>query len=142
MSQENVEFVRRIYDLLSQADEEAFFELVPADFVYDFSRRLIDPTVVRGHEQLRAFAERERQFWEGGRIYWEPKELIDAGDKVVTLTRTAGRGKTSGAQVEASVWNVWAFRDGQPVEVTYFGEDRSAALEAAGLSEQDAHADS
>ena len=38
-------------------------------------------------------------------------------------------------EVEAHVWNVWAFRDGEPVEWTYFGDDRTAALEAVELSE-------
>ena len=44
--------------------------------------------------------------------------------------------------VEAYVWNVWTFRDGKPVEWTYFGADRAAAFEAAGVSERDAHVDS
>jgi len=30
---------------------------------------------------------------------------------------------------------VWTFRDGKPVEWTYFGDDRASALEAVGLSE-------
>jgi ketosteroid isomerase-like protein len=65
----------------------------------------------------------------------EVKELIDAGDKVLVLIRFSGRGKTSGAEVEALVWNLWAFRDGEPVRWTYFGEERAEAREAAGLSE-------
>ena len=40
-----------------------------------------------------------------------------------------------GAEVEALVWNLWTFRDGDPVRWTYFGEDREEALEAAGLRE-------
>jgi ketosteroid isomerase-like protein len=84
---------------------------------------------------VRAFAERESETWEGGNVGWEPKELIDAGDKVLALIRTSGRGKASGVDVEAHVWNVWTFRDGKPVEWTYFGEDRAAALKAVGLAE-------
>jgi hypothetical protein len=30
---------------------------------------------------------------------------------------------------------VWTFHDGEPVRWTYFGEDRTGALEAAGLRE-------
>jgi hypothetical protein len=37
---------------------------------------------------------------------------------------------------------VCRFSDGKLVEWTYFGDDRAAALEAVGLPEQDAHADS
>ncbi len=68
--------------------------------------------------------------------------MIDAGDKVLALVRVSGRGKASGVEVETHTWNVWTFRDGKPVEMTYFGDDRAAAFEAAGLSVQDARADS
>jgi ketosteroid isomerase-like protein len=54
---------------------------------------------------------------------------------VVALVRTGARGKGSGVEVEAYVWNLWTFRDGMLVELRYFGDDRAAALEAAGLSE-------
>ena len=133
VSQENVDTVRRIYALLDQGDA-AVWDLAPPEFVTDFSRRLIDPVVLRGRDQARAFAEREGQMWEGGHTGWQPEELIDAGDKVLAFVRTSGRGKGSGAQVEAYVWNVWTFRDGEPVEWTYFGDDRAAAFEAVGLS--------
>jgi ketosteroid isomerase-like protein len=142
MSRENVELVRRVYALLDQGDA-AVWDLAPPEFVLDFSRRLIDPVVLRGREQVRAWSEREvAEVWAGGHTGWQPEELIDAGDKVLAFIRTSGRGKASGIEVEAYVWNVWTFRDGQPAEWTYFGEDRAAALEAVGLKEQDAHADS
>ena len=142
MSQENVEFARRLYALLSQDDYEAFFDELPPEFVFDFSRRLIDPVVLRGRDELRAWMERERQMWEGDHVGYEPKELIDAGDEVLALVRVSGRGKASGVEVEAYTWNVATFREGKPVELTYFGDDRAAALEAAGLSEQEVQAKS
>ena len=142
MSQENGEIVRRLYALLDQDDYEAFFDELPPEFVFDFSRRLIDPVVLRGRDEMRAWMEGERQMLEGGHLGSEPKELIDAGDKVLGLVRVSGRGKASGVEVEAYVWTVWTVRDGKAVQLTYFGDDRAAALEAAGLLEQDAHADS
>src|SRR3954464_1754512 len=98
MSQENVEIVRRQSDLLNHDDYKAFFDGLPPEFVWDFSRRLIDPVVLRGRDEVRAFMERERQMWEGGHVGYEPKELIDAGDKVLGLVRVSGRGKASGVQ--------------------------------------------
>jgi ketosteroid isomerase-like protein len=142
MSQENVKVVQRLYALLSQGDYNAVLALVSPQFVFDFSRRLINPVVLRGPDQVSAFAEHEMQVWEEDRVSWKPKELIDAGDRVLAFILTSGRGKTSGVQVEAHVWNMWAFRDDKPIALTYFGEDRAGALDAAGLSEQDAHADS
>jgi ketosteroid isomerase-like protein len=141
MSQENVEIVRRVYAVLSEGSEAVRDEL-PPEFVLDFSRRLIEPVVLRGRDKVLAFVEREVQMWEGDHLGYEPKELIDAGDKVLALVRVSGRGKASGVEVEAYTWNVATFRDGKPVDLTYFGDDRAAALEAAGLSEPGAHADS
>ena len=90
--------------------------------------------MLRRDEMLAFFMAQSRETWEGWPTY-EPKELIDAGDFVVARIRTSARGKSSGVEVDALVWNVWTFRDGQPIVFKYFGEDRAAALEAAGLSE-------
>ena len=134
MSEENVEMVERAYVALTQGDAEVLREMAPPEFTVDFSRRQMDPFVLRRDEMLTFFEGQARETWEGWPTY-EPKELIDAGDVVVALIRTSARGKSSGVEVDARVWNVWTFRDGKPVEFKYFGEDRAAALEAAGLSE-------
>jgi ketosteroid isomerase-like protein len=135
MSGENSEVVRRIYESLTRGDD-TWQELVVPEVVIDFSRRRIDPFVARGLDDpaLASFQAQALQAWEEPPA-WEPEELIEAGDKVFAFIRTSGRGKGSGAMVEARVANVWTFRDGKPVEFTYFGEDRAAALAAAGLSE-------
>jgi ketosteroid isomerase-like protein len=135
MSEENIEIVRRVYASLTRGDD-VWRDLVAPEVVVDFSRRLVDPFVARGRDD-QVLASLQRETLEIGEEppTWEPEELIDAGDKVFAFIRTSGRGKASGAQVEARVANVWTFRDGKPVEFTYFGEDRAAALEAVGLSE-------
>jgi ketosteroid isomerase-like protein len=142
MSQENMEVVRRICALITQGDQEAAWELVSQDFVWDFSRRLIEPVVMYGRDEVRAWVEREREMWEGGQQAWQPEELIDVGDKVLAFVRVSGRGKASGAPVESRTWSLWTLRDGMAVKLEYFGDDRASALEAVGLSDQDAHADS
>ena len=75
------------------------------------------------------------QRWQGGHLAYQPKELIDAGDKVLAFVRVSGRGHASGVEVEADTWAVWTFRDGKRVEWTYFGDDRASALKAVGLQE-------
>jgi ketosteroid isomerase-like protein len=129
----NVEFVRNFYAAINRGDPEAW-DLLPPDFVIDLSRRLIDPVILRGPDEMRAFYRDLDAPWLGGASL-ELEELIDAGDQVLVLIRFGGRGKMSGAEVEARVWNVWTFHDGGPVRWTYFGEDRTGALEAAGLRE-------
>jgi ketosteroid isomerase-like protein len=131
MSQENVELVRRILAMLDQGDDP--HDLLAREFVMDFSRRRLNPVVVRGRDEVRAFAEDDGQMWEGGHLAYQPKELIDAGDKVLAFVRVTGRGQASGVEVEADTWVVWTFRDGKPVEWTYFGDDRASAINAVGL---------
>ena len=133
MSQENVEIVRNFFAMVNGGDEEAW-GLLPPGFVIDLSRRLIDPVVLRGPDQMRAFYRDLDAPWAGGASL-EVEVLIDAGDKVLVLIRFGGRGQKSGVEVEVLVWNLWTFRDGEPVEWTYFGDDRPAAFEAAGLRE-------
>jgi ketosteroid isomerase-like protein len=134
MSQKNVELVQKAYDAFSRGDAETIRELFPAEFVADFSRRLVDPSVLPREEALAALLSGTDDSWEALPL-WEPLEVTDANDKVAALIRTTARGKVSGIEVEARVWNVWTFREGRPVELKYFGDDRAAALEAAGLSD-------
>jgi ketosteroid isomerase-like protein len=133
VSRENVEVVRKFFAMIDCGNDEAW-DLLPADFIVDLSRRLLDPVILRGPGAMRAFYRDLDATWADGASL-EIEELIDAGDKVLVLIRYGGRGKMSGVGVEALVWNLWAFRGGRPDEWTYFGEDRPAALEAAGLSE-------
>jgi len=134
MSEENVELVRRAYAALTRGDADSLRDLAGPEFVVNFSRRLVDPAVLSRDEALGSFFEQLRETWEDWPV-WEPQELIEADDKVVALIRTSARGKGSGVEVEAYVWNLWTFRDGRLAEMKYFGDDRAAALEAAGLSE-------
>jgi len=133
MSQQNVEVVWSFFAMVGRGDPEAC-SLLPQGFVIDLSRRHIDPVVLRGPDQMRAFYRDLESTWEGGASL-EVEELIDAGNKVLVLIRFGGRGQMSGVEVEVLVWNLWTFRGGDPIESTYFGDDRPAALEAAGLAE-------
>ena len=135
MSEENVENVRRAYIALSSGDKDVLTELASPDLVTDFSRRLVDPFVLRGRDEMIAFLDQANETWDGWPA-WEPQELIDAGDQVVAFIRFSAKGKASGAAVEAYVANLWTFgSDGKLIEMKYFGDDRAAALEAVGLRE-------
>jgi ketosteroid isomerase-like protein len=135
MSEENVELVRRVYAALTRGDGDTLHALAAPELVVDFSRRLVEPVVVRGRDEaLASFLSQAREAWDDWPA-WEPQELIDADDKVVAFIRTSARGKGSGVEVEAYVWNLWTFRDGKAVEFEYFGDDQAAALKAAGLRE-------
>jgi hypothetical protein len=62
-----------------------------------------------------------------------PEEFRDLGDRVLLLGRMQGRGKGSGAQVDAPIANILDFRGGRIWRSrVYF--DRAEALRAAGVS--------
>jgi ketosteroid isomerase-like protein len=64
----------------------------------------------------------------------EIEEIVDAGSNVVLFTNMIGLSK-SGIKLSQSVCQVWTFRDGKIIRDQYFGEDRAACLQAAGLAE-------
>jgi ketosteroid isomerase-like protein len=99
MSQENVEFVRNVYAMLSRGDAE-IWDLVPPDFALDFSRRLINPVMLLGPDEVRAFTENEWQVWEDGSVSWQPEELIDAGDKVLASAASAVAGRRAASRLK------------------------------------------
>jgi ketosteroid isomerase-like protein len=138
-----VEIVRRIYDAVAQRDIVTPFEVYTEDIVWDVSNwRVVGmgmKPVYRGHEGV-------RECWREilsvfGEIDFKVEKLIDAGDQVLAVIREREIGRGSGAPVESTHLAVWRLADGKVNQMQIF-DDRQQALEAAGLSEQDAHADS
>ena len=137
MSRENVEIVRRAYEAAARHDTSAVLAEYDPEVVWDISqapaRKIIgEPYVFHGLKELRSFFRQWYVAWK----HVEPdlEELIDAGEKVVSIETTRGRGRTSGANVELAHGAVWTIREGKIAQVVWFGS-RAEALEAAGLSE-------
>jgi ketosteroid isomerase-like protein len=131
MSQENVEIVRRIIDATRRGDWGAALRDYDQGVILDQSR-MPGGGVYRGHEGLREFYGRWFGAWEHFRI--KPERVIDAGDEVVDINETSGRGRSSGVAVKMRSANVWTITRGKVVRQVAFPV-ASDALEAAGLSE-------
>lgn len=135
MSEENVEVIRKMYELWLKDDSSLFdafdrdIELHPdpaADWVGINE-------VYRGHDGLRRYMAQVYEAFEDYRP--EVEDVLDAGDKVVTLAIEHGRGRGSGAAVEARrTAHVWTMRENKAVRLDLY-LDRSKALEAAGVRE-------
>ncbi len=134
MSQENVEIVRHLYDAVAAGDAEAVIAFYDPKVVYDFSRspNPLLQAVYRGHEGLRAFFREWSEAWE--EVEDNCEELIEAGDQVISVVTTRGRGRVSGVEVEQTHHGVWTIHSGKIVNVTWVGT-RDEALEAVGLRE-------
>jgi ketosteroid isomerase-like protein len=136
MSQENVEVVRSVFGAVNRGDRETAFGLADPEIVVDATRRVFNPTTYGGIEGLRQWADDMDDVWQKFRV--EVIEFIDAGDRVVVVIRLHGKGKTSGIEVQQRVAGIWSVRNGRVVRVEIGYTDPREALEAVGLSEQDA----
>jgi ketosteroid isomerase-like protein len=138
MSQENVEVVRAAYEQFARGDFSVWADL-PDDFEFVASPELPDAGTYRG-EAARRWLNAWVESFEGLTI--EATEIIDAGrDKVVVAILQRGRPRRSQSIVEGRWWVVTTLRGGEVVRIELLPE-RTQALGAVGLSEQDAHADS
>jgi ketosteroid isomerase-like protein len=133
MSQENVEIVRRSYELVNDG-----LDILPREFMdpdYEFDARDVVPSygVIRGYEAVRAALREYWQTFEGFSL--EFKEVVHADEeRVVTAVRDGGRIKGSDAEIWNDLFHVWTFRDGKILRVSSHNE-KSRALKAAGLQE-------
>ena len=139
MSQENVEIVRRATEAMNRRDLAQLLELCDPDIELDLSRNVFNADIYRGHAGIERFRGVVEDVWDD--FHGVAEELVDAGDKVVSAVTMRGKGKESGVEVNMRVFQVWTLRKLKVVRVVGGYRDRSEALEAVGLSEQDAHAD-
>jgi ketosteroid isomerase-like protein len=136
MSQENVELVRRGIQSV-----DAFWALLDEYVVWDLRDvPFLDlDGVYVGRD---AVVKASRHYWGTWRDYrLDAEELIDAGSSVVVVLRERARGRGSDAPIDERLVQTWTFSRGRIIRWEHF-TDTARALEAVGLSEQDAHADS
>jgi ketosteroid isomerase-like protein len=143
MSQENVEIVRAVFAAWNAREElDAHFSRFHPQLIYHPRADEPDPSPHVGRD---AYERLIHGFVESfSEVTFEVLELIDAGDHVITSTVLRavlhGRGSASGAGVSDTYVFVYKLRDGLVVEGWEY-RTKQEALEAVGLSEQDAHAD-
>jgi ketosteroid isomerase-like protein len=127
MSEQNVELVRRIYEIWSR--EESARDLIAEDVEYVNPGYAVEPGTRRGRRSFSIV----RDTYEDFNVRVE--RFVDTcGDDVVVLARYAASGRVSGVPVEGEHGYVWTVRDGQAVRFRWFQSHREA-LVAAGLSE-------
>jgi len=135
MSQENVEIVRRWYEVAtSKADLLAAMPRTMAFCHPDVEWSAPeDGTTYRGREGVR---QRLEEWLNSFDVYrYEIHRIIDCGnDEVLVEATEVARGATSGAEVRSTHYELLTIRDGMIVRIREF-YDEGKALEAAGLSE-------
>jgi ketosteroid isomerase-like protein len=140
MSQENVELVRSAFQAFNDRDWDA----IPVLFTDDVVWRLIGGFAdvmgdeFRGHEGLLHWL---TDWVDNLGVQSAIEAVFDVDNRVAVITRSVAAGGTSGTPATLRSGQVYFFRDRQISAVDNYYEV-SDVLEAVGLSEQDAHADS
>jgi ketosteroid isomerase-like protein len=118
----------------------AWMNLFDPDVEIDTSRvNMPGFGVFHGFDGLLKLFGRWIEEWE--HYSWTHSNLSDAGEHVILDAEIHATGASSGVEV---VWNLsqtYTFHEGKVIRWSIFA-DHSEALEAVGLSEQDAHANS
>ena len=136
MSEENTRIVQRVFDAVAERDSAAVLALYDPEVEIHFTPgtfadRISQAGVYRGYAGLRAMHQELREAFED--VATNCEELIDGGDRVVSVSRYHARGRSSGVEVTGPPqYGVWAIENGTIIRVDWFGT-REEALRAAGL---------
>jgi ketosteroid isomerase-like protein len=140
MSEENVEVVRKTYELFNDwgvdprpgGQPELLPLLLHPEVAFHTYAGAPEAGVYRGRDAVVEYHERVFGQFESVRI--ELEELLPAGDRVVVISRQHTVPRGSEAEIVQQVIDIWTIRDGLLVERNPFST-RTEALEAAGLRE-------
>jgi ketosteroid isomerase-like protein len=132
MSRENVEIVRRVYELFRRGDYRATLAYFDPDVETIEPDGMPGGATYVGHAGL---AEAFVHFADAWACYTaEIEQLTEAGDRVVAIARYHATGRESGVVVETTVAHVYAFENGRIARWEMFNT-REEALEVVGLRE-------
>ena len=137
MSRENVEVVRAVFEAWNAGNMDAVCELFDPDVIVRPAEGWPEPGPFVGREAVMRSLTQLREAWDADAL--EAISVIDAGDRVVV--RQLWHGVGQGPDMNMQLTNVYTVRNGKIFGLEFFW-DHAAALEALGLSEQDAHAES
>ena len=131
MSEENVEIVRRLYEVANNAGLEAVIEFTHPDLEVVPPPNWLGRSTIRGRDEVLEFARQWRDAFEGFNV--EAEKFVDSGDHVAVYVRDSGRIPGSDAEVDTRLIHVWTLSGGKAIRWQVFADEREA-LEAAGLS--------
>jgi ketosteroid isomerase-like protein len=134
MSRENVETLRRVFNLYNRRDFDAAVQYLHPEA--SLHPALTAPPVVRteyrGRAGVKEFYEVVTEVWESFTVH--PKEIIEApGSRLVVVENWRARGR-DGIEIDTELTDIYEFRDGLCFRIDGF-RTKAEALEAAGLSE-------
>src|SRR3954453_2986266 len=138
MSQENVEIMRANFEAWNAGDMGALREYFDPDVIMRMPEGWPEPGPYVGREAVMRQLGQQRETWDAD-AFELISDFIDVGDRVAVRFIWHGAGYGPEAGIEAT--GVYTVRKGKVFAIEHFW-DHAEALEAVGLSNQGAHADS
>ena len=142
MSQENIDVIQRTTRAHNEGDIEGIVEVTHPEIEMKLIGGFADiagGSSFSGHAGVRRFFTDWFATFETVRL--DHEKFIEASENVVSVSKLKATVAGSPVPVELLFGIVWGFKEGKVVQYDGYYELREA-LEAVGLPEQDAHADS
>src|SRR5437870_5391158 len=136
MPQDNVEIVKAGLAAWNDGDMDRVREMYDPDVIHKSIEGWPEPGPFVGREAVIDWLEQLRETWDTDVM--EPIDFTVVADHVVVRLRS--RGVIQGAKPNMEFTGVYTVRRGKTVFVEFF-RDHAEAVEAVGLSEQDAQTD-
>src|SRR2546423_15581124 len=110
MSSANVELVRAALNLFNREGIDGIADVIHSDFETTTPSALaVEPDTYRGPEGVRRWMDAWGDTMD--EIHFDVDELVDAGDRIVAMSRLVARSRTTGIEVEQSVAMVLTLPD-------------------------------
>ena len=110
MAEKNVAIMRAALDAVNRRDGEGFGALLSSDAEIVPVRAALEGTVYRGPDAASQYCSAVDESWEN--LKWEVDEIRHGRGWVLALGRIRGRGRDSGAVIDAGGGWLARFRDG------------------------------
>jgi ketosteroid isomerase-like protein len=138
VSQENVEFVRGLFEGSADLDKQAILDALPELVAHAFTEdaewiedpRRADQKIWRGHDGICESWRRWLDQWED--YSFEVGRIEDHGEQVFVAAREEARGRSSGAAVSANNYVVLSFREGKISRYQEFYEEEQGRAALSG----------
>jgi ketosteroid isomerase-like protein len=125
MRESNVEVVRRLFELYGSGGIEAALQVMGEDVLIVIPPELsAEPDSYRGHDGARRYFAGFAGMLE--EIRYEALELIPEGEHVLARARLAGRGTSSGLEVELETTVVHRVEAGKVTRIVPYADLESA----------------
>jgi ketosteroid isomerase-like protein len=135
MSRENVENVRRSFDLWKRGDLEGWLETIDPAIGWDISTHPLPDVRNRGRGREAFATEMLGTYMSGWNGYSaDLKEVSEAGEHVILVVHETATMRDTGVPLERDLVQLWTVRGGKAVFLRVF-QTKAEALEAARLED-------